>query len=169
MVSMETTPVVIAEVGELMKAVAAKFDTTDTDAERDFLAAHCPSRLESVLRELPTLGIHLLDHLTDTPTNVVALAARSGQLKGTVSKHVQRLVDAGLVQRSPVPGNRREIALSLTGDGRVVARAHRRMHDEMNRGLADFLSRYSRGELHTVVKILRDLLVAERIGVRLTP
>jgi DNA-binding MarR family transcriptional regulator len=81
---------------------------------------------------------------------------------------VQRLVDAGLVQRSPVPGSRKEVALSLTASGRTAARAHRLMHDEMNRGLEDFLSRYTRAELETVIKILKDLLRTQRVGVRLT-
>lgn len=165
---MKTKMDAIAEVSRLTQAVGDKFDTSDRDAERDFMAAHCPRRLEPVVREIPALSIHLLDHLTDEPVNVVVLAERSGQLKGTVSKHVQRLVDAGLVQRSPVPGNRKEVSLSLTDDGRAVNRVHRRMHDEMKRGLGDFLSRYTRAELATVIKILRDLLQAERIGVRLT-
>jgi DNA-binding MarR family transcriptional regulator len=169
MVSVKTKAAAIAEISDLVRAVGDKFDTTDGDAERDFMAAHCPSHLRPVVREIPALSMHLLDHLTDQPVNVVALAARAGQLKGTVSKHVQRLVDAGLVQRSAVPGNRKEVALSLTEDGRIVARVHRQMHDEMNRGLADFLARYSRAELATVIKILEDLVRARRVGVRLTP
>lgn len=169
MVSVKTKAATIAEITALVRAVGDKFDTADGDAEREFMAAHCPSHLQPAVSAIPTLTVHLLDHLTDQPVNVVALAARAGQLKGTVSKQVQRLVDAGLVQRSPVPGNRKEVALSLTEDGRVVARAHRRMHDEMNRGIDDFLSRYSRAELATVTKILGDLLNTQRIGVRLAP
>jgi len=46
-------------------------------------------------------------------------------------------------------------------------RAHRRLHDEMDRGMNDFLSRYTHAELATVAKILGDLLVTERVGVRL--
>ncbi|HZE16605.1 MAG TPA: MarR family transcriptional regulator [Mycobacterium sp.] len=164
---MKTKAAAVAEISDLLRAVGDLFDTTDGDAERDFMAAHCPSRLRSVVREMPTLSMHLLDHLTDEPTNVVALAVRAGQLKGTASKHIQRLVDAGLVKRSPVPGNRKEVALSLTEDGRTVVRVHRQMHDEMNRGLEDFLSRYSCAELATVIKILQDLLKTRRVGVRL--
>ncbi|MEZ0364660.1 MarR family winged helix-turn-helix transcriptional regulator [Mycobacterium sp. pUA109] len=164
---MKTKSDAVAEIGELIQAVGDKFDDSDGDAERDFMAEHCPRRLEPLVRDLPTLSMHLLDHIGDEPINLVALAARSGQLKGTVSKHVQRLVDAGLVQRSPVPGNRKEIALSTTADGRIVVGAHRQLHAEMDRGMHDFLCRYSRAELATVTKILRDLLKAERVGVRL--
>ena len=68
-----------------------------------------------------------------------------------------------------MPGNRKQIALKRTADGRTVAHAHRRMHEEMNRGLEDFLSRYSRAELATVIRMLEDLLKTQRVGVRLTP
>lgn len=168
MVSVKTKAAAVAEISRLVQAVGDKFDSTDVDAERDFMAAHCPSRMQRTVREMPTLSMHLLDHITDEPINVVALAARAGQLKGTVSKHVQRLVDAGLVRRSPVPGNRKEVALQLTEDGRIVAHAHRQLHGEMNRGLEEFLTRYSRAELATVIKILDDLLRTPRVGVRLT-
>ncbi|OHU94728.1 MarR family transcriptional regulator [Mycobacterium talmoniae] len=164
---MKTKAAAIAEISALIQAVGDKFDSSDVDAERDFMAQHCPPRLLPLVHDIPTLSIHLLDHITEEPINLVELAARSGQLKGTVSKHVQRLVEAGLVQRSSVPGNRKEIALSLSADGQIVALAHRRLHEEMNRGMQDFLSRYTRAELATVTKILGDLLRSERVGVRL--
>jgi len=169
MVSVKTKAVAIAEISRLLQAVGDKFDTSDIDAEREFMAAHWPTRLKPAVREIPARAMHMLDHLTEEPVKVVELAARAGLLKGTASKYVQRLVDAGLVQRSPVRGNRKEVALSLTEDGRIVARAHRRMHDEMNRGLEDFLSRYTRAELATVITILGDLLKTQRVGVRLMP
>lgn len=53
------------------------------------------------------------------------------QLKGTVSKHVQRLVDAGLVQRSPVPGNHK--GDPATADGKLLTAARSKLHDEMDR------------------------------------
>lgn len=169
MVSVKTKSDVIAQIGDLVQAVGDKFDDSDGDAERDFMAQHCPRRLQSVARDLPTLSMHLLDQIGDDPINIVTLAAQSGQLKGTVSKHVQRLVTAGLVDRQPVPGNRKEITLRLSADGRVVRRAHRRLHDEMNLGMQDFLSHYTHAELATVAKVLGDLLATERVGVRLAP
>jgi DNA-binding MarR family transcriptional regulator len=113
--------------------------------------------------------MHLLAGIADGPVSLVGLASRSGQLKGTVSKHVQRLVEAGLVVRSPIPGNRKEIALKLTADGRLVAEAHRELHDEMAAGLRDFLMRYPNSELEVLVKVLRDLMVAKKVGVRISP
>lgn len=169
MVSMKTKSALVADIGALVGAVGDKFDSEEGDAERDYLARHCPARLERTVRELPTLSMHLLAELADGPISVVGLAARAGQLKGTVSKHVQRLVDAGLVQRTPIPGNRKEIELSPTLDGDVVIDVHRRMHVEMDAGISDFLSRYSNAELMVVSRVLQDLLVARKDGVRIVP
>jgi DNA-binding MarR family transcriptional regulator len=169
MVSMKTKSALIADINDLVGVVVDKFDADeDGDAERDFMAERCPDRLRDAVRSLPTLSMHLLAAISDGPVSVVGLAARSGQLKGTVSKHVQRLVEAGLVMRTPIPGNRKEIELSPTVDGELILDAHRRMHDEMAAGLHDFLRRYSTAELQVLAKVLRDLATARKVGVRIT-
>ena len=114
MVSMKTKSALISDIGTMIREVGDLFDSEEGDAERDYMAARCPRRLERTVRTLPTLSIHLLERNSDEPVSVVGLAARSGQLKGTVSKHVQRLVDADLVRRELIPGNRKEVALTLT-------------------------------------------------------
>jgi DNA-binding MarR family transcriptional regulator len=167
MVSVKTKSALVDEIGTLVREVGDKFDSEEGDAERDYIAASCPKRLERKVRTLPTLSMHLMDTIANEPVSVVGLAARSGQLKGTVSKHVQRLVDADLVRREPIPGNRKSVALTLTDDGRLVAEVHRQMHAEMRQGMQDFLSRYSNAELAVLAKVLRDLLGAEKVGVRI--
>jgi DNA-binding MarR family transcriptional regulator len=142
-------------------------DDEEGDAERDFMVQRCPDRMEGVIRALPTLSMHLLAAVAEAPVSVVGLAARSGQLKGTVSKHVQRLVEAGLLRRDAIPGNRKEIELRLTADGELLAEAHRQMHEEMAGGLHDFLQRYTNAELHVVERMLRDLASARKVGVRI--
>ena len=158
MVSVKTKAEAVDEIGALLNALAETDDGVDD--ERDYLVDACPARLEPVIREMPTLAIHLLAAIGDGATNIVGLAARSGQLKGTVSKQVQRLVEAGLVQRSPVEGNRKEIHLSLTDDGVVLDRVHRRMHEEKFDALRDFLLRYTGAELLTLTKVLGDLVAS---------
>ena len=168
MVSVKTKSGLVEDITALMDAVADRFDgDEDTDAEHDFVASHCPAGLEAAVRSLPKLSMHLLDAIAAGPVGIVGLAAKSGQLKGTVSKHVQRLVEAGLVVRTPVPGNRKEIELRLTADGERVAEAHRELHEEMNRGWRDFLMRYSANELQVLTKVLRDLASARKVGVRM--
>lgn len=168
MVSMKTKLALIGSINTLVGAVGDKFESDDDgDAERDFMASRLPPRMEHLIRTLPTLSLHLLAAIADGPVSVVGLAARSGQLKGTVSKHVQRLVDAGWVERAPIPGNRKEIELTMTADGRAVAEVHRQLHDEMECGVSDFLQRYSNADLQVVQKVLQDLLAAGKDGVRI--
>jgi DNA-binding MarR family transcriptional regulator len=112
--------------------------------------------------------MHLLAAIAAGPVSVIGLASRSGQLKGTVSKHVQRLVEAGLVARMPIPGNRKEIELTLTADGELVVAAHQQLHDEMALGVHDFLQAYSNADLQVVATMLQDLLSASKDGVRIS-
>lgn len=170
MVSVKTKLALVDDITALIGAVGDRFDDDDDgDAERDFIVDRCPARLERALRDLPTLSMHLLADIADGPVSVVGLAARSGRLKGTVSKHVQRLVAAGLVTRQSIPGNRKEIELSLTADGELVVGVHRELHAEMNSGWRDFLLRYTSAELQVLTKVLGDLAAARRVGVRLVP
>lgn len=167
---MKTKSVLIADINDLVGAVGDKLRSDgDSDDERDFMAQRCPPRLQPAVRSLPTLSMHLLAAIAEGPVSVVGLAARSGQLKGTVSKHVQRLVEAGLVDRTPIPGNRKELELGLTEDGELVAEVHRQLHAEMTHGVRDFLTRYTNAELEVVAKVLGDLLAVPKVGVRLTP
>lgn len=176
MVSVKTKSEAVAEITRLIAAVSDKFDgyRDEADAEREYLATRMPARLTATLGDVPTLAIHLLAAIAESvrigdEMNIVQLATHAGQLKGTVSKHVQRLVEAGLVTREPVPGNRKELRLGLTADGRRVADAHARMHDEMDGGFRDFLVRYTVAELAVLTKVLDDLARSERAGVRLVP
>ncbi|WP_166906513.1 MarR family winged helix-turn-helix transcriptional regulator [Mycobacterium sp. DL440] len=167
---MKTKLELIDAITGLMATVGDRLGNDgEGDAERDFMAAECPQRLQAAVRGLPTSAMHLLAEIGDGPVSVVGLAARTGRLKGTVSKHVQRLVEAGLAVRTPVPGNRKEIELGLTADGELVVELHRQLHEEMNRGAREFLLRYSGADLQVLVKILGDLAGAHKDGVRLVP
>ncbi|MCV7134825.1 MarR family transcriptional regulator [Mycobacterium hodleri] len=169
---MKTKSALVADVVDLLGAVGDKFEiemtgSEDDDAERDFIAQRCPARLSARVHEASTLSMHLLAAIADGPVSVVGLAARSGQLKGTVSKHVQRLVEADLVARRAIPGNRKEVELVLTDDGELVAAAHQQLHDEMDAARRDFLAAYGNAELQVVATVLRDLLAATKDGVRI--
>ncbi|MEH3138710.1 MAG: MarR family transcriptional regulator [Mycobacterium kyogaense] len=155
---MATKADAVARIEDLLVALAELDD--GRDAERDYLVASCPERLERVIRQMPTMAIHVMAAIGEGATNIVGLSARTGQLKGTVSKHVQRLVEAGLVDRSAVPGNRKEVRLTLTEDGVLLDRVHRRMHAEKSEALRDFLVRYSSAELQTLATVLGDLLAS---------
>lgn len=168
---MKTKLEAVSEIGRLIGDVVELFDSDD-DVERSYLQQRLPAHLQALVATMPRSSVHLLATIdvelrAGRTVNVVGLAAQSGRLKGTVSKHVQRLVDAGLVRREPVPGNRKEIRLELTANGRQVVQVHREMRDEMDASLRQFLLRYTEEELAVATRMLHDLSGMRRDGVRL--
>ncbi len=81
----------------------------------------------AIAGELKTLGLSipqfdLLSTLTEREGSTQQeLAERLYVTKGNVSGLVDRLVEAGLVERRPIPGDRRSHALHLTPRGRELA------------------------------------------------
>jgi DNA-binding MarR family transcriptional regulator len=75
-------------------------------------------------RELAALGISmellglLIEIRLAEPVTPTALAARTGFALTTLSDYVERLEDAGEVQRDPNPADRRSHLLSVTPKGR---------------------------------------------------
>jgi DNA-binding MarR family transcriptional regulator len=61
-----------------------------------------------------------------------------------VSKHLRKLVDAGLVQRALESADARRVALHLTAEGDAIREAADRLGEEMER---DFLSVLTQEEL----------------------
>ncbi len=116
MVSVKTKSVLVDEINELIGAVG-EFDSAEGDAERDYMASTARRVLSDTARRLADAR--------HAPACRHRRRARSASwalpplrpAQGTASKHVQRLVEAGLVERSPNPGNRKEVVLSLTADG----------------------------------------------------
>lgn len=75
-------------------------------------------RTEYAWERLPMAQVELLQRLADEPgLRVTELAARHRLATNTVSTLVQQMVDAGLVQRSPDPADRRATTITLTADG----------------------------------------------------
>ena len=85
--------------------------------------------------------------LGDTPRNLRQLADSLDVVPSTALRMVDRLVAAGLVERSAVPGNRRESRLSLTARGRRTVRTvtGRRRRDLL--AVVDRIDPARRGEL----------------------
>lgn len=87
------------------------------------------------------------------------LAERLYVTKGNVSGLVNRLADQGLVKRSPIAGDKRSYALSLTAKGQALAEAGIRLHEDYVRST---LGRMPRGER----EMLGNLLIRLRDAVR---
>jgi DNA-binding MarR family transcriptional regulator len=112
-------------VNNLVNATVASIDTVAV-----------ANRLRPVLlqvgrelrREARALGVSpgqvaLLVSIKQEPgIGVRELAARERVSPAGISGHVDRLVSAGLVTRTPSPSDRRRVGLNLTDDGRRVLR-----------------------------------------------
>jgi DNA-binding MarR family transcriptional regulator len=173
MVFVETKRDVIASIGDLTGRIAARFAEEDAD-EQTHMRAMCSPGTQRVLDELSVEMLHLLDAIpvgnaSDESVNVVSLSQATGTPKGTVSKRLQRLTDAGAISRFRIPGNRKEIHLRLTPIGEEIRAAHRSLHEQMGEVLDEFLARYSAAELAALHRILNDLLRMPRDGVRFRP
>jgi DNA-binding MarR family transcriptional regulator len=119
---------------------------------------------ELIALELPVLAAHdvsmwgysVLTALDDTPVRTqAALAEAIGADKSRIIGTLDELQNAGLIERTPDPGDRRVRLLSITPEGRRVRRAVRkdiRAHEEEL--LATIRSRADR---EAFVRVLRTL------------
>ena len=66
-------------------------------------------------------------------TNVTKLAEHTGVTKGAVSQTISKLVRKGLVRKTHLPGNDKEVVLELTNLGRIGFQNHEKFHmDTLN-------------------------------------
>jgi DNA-binding MarR family transcriptional regulator len=98
------------------------------------------SRLRRVLRSsvrqefpwesLPMAQVEVMQRLAEEPgIGVSGLAERQRLATNTVSNLVQQMVTAGLVERTPRPGDRRAANLSLTKGGTEILAAWQAAND----------------------------------------
>ena len=87
----------------------------------------------SELHELTPVQAKLICVLAFGPRGMAELAKRFGVEKATLTGLVDRAEQRGLVRRSPVPGDRRALHVTLTDAGRRAATAfHSEATEELN-------------------------------------
>ena len=132
--------------------------------ERPDLAAMLGPLVRTLIAiELPVLADHdvsmwgysVLTALDDTPVRTqAALAEAIGADKSRIIGTLDELQDAGLIERTPDPDDRRVRLLSITPKGRRVRRAVRkdiRVHEDR------LLAKLSRIEREAFLRALRTL------------
>ncbi|MBE7007664.1 MAG: MarR family transcriptional regulator [Ruminococcaceae bacterium] len=71
--------------------------------------------------------IQVLEYLLENEEreeNMSAIAARLGITRSNFTKIVNRLVDKGLLEKSPLPGSRKELRVSVNAKGRALYEAY---------------------------------------------
>ena len=98
-----------------------------------------------------------LEALTNGPLRLGDLGTRLGIAPSTLSRNLDRLVERGLVERGPDPGDRRALRAELTTKGRDAVEGVRRYEIEFARNIVDRLVDAPR-----TVEALDELLAAVR-------
>lgn len=154
----------ISNILELGGKLAVKYDSED-DQEVAWMQQHCDDpALLPLLDKLSVTMLHVLEAIGHLgPVNGVTVSREFRVSKGGVSKITRRLIALGLIEKTTRPDNNKEVYFHLTPLGEGLFDLHRRLHESMNIGLLDFLSRYNTAELAVVQRLLSDLLERPRL------
>ncbi len=82
------------------------------------------------------------------------LANRLGITTGTLTVQVEKLVQAGLIERQSIEGDRRSVLVSLTAQGREVFREHNSLHLTLTEDLTRHLSPDQRQSLSQMLALM---------------
>lgn len=106
--------------------------------------------------ELPALALDILLFIANNPDKGTAsdICQFRGMKPGIVSVHVDRLAAAGLLERRPVPGDRRKTKLVCTEAAADIIRRGRELQGRFADALLSGLDRESLEAFHRCLAIL---------------
>jgi DNA-binding MarR family transcriptional regulator len=105
-------------------------------------------------------SVHVIDCIgRHEPINSTAIAERMELSKASITKISGKLLADGLVKRTQLKDNRKEIYFRLTVRGRKVFELHNRLHQTEAARFQLFLDRYSDEELTVIRHFLQDFNV----------
>ncbi|WP_299809443.1 MarR family winged helix-turn-helix transcriptional regulator [uncultured Shewanella sp.] len=81
------------------------------------------------------------------PMRMKELAQKIGITTGTLTVQVDKMVDAGLVIRTPHASDRRSILVELTDSGRVMFEEHDKLHVQLTQDLTAKFTDKERSQL----------------------
>ena len=102
----------------------------------------------------PTAARTLATILRHGPVRLTSVAAHVDLEPSRISKEVNRLVDAGLVEQAADETDGRAVLLSVTGAGRQALDRYRETADQI---LADRMGDWDDGDLHQLADLLARL------------
>ena len=107
---------------------------------------HTPSLSFGTGVLMHTKEIHTVQAIGRHPgINVTKLAENAGVTKGAVSQTINKLVRKGLVRKTHLPGNNKEIILELTNLGQIGFQNHEKFHMDT----LDIAREYYKGQLES--------------------
>lgn len=153
----EEMPQLISRIERSMYRIL--ISETDEDQDRLWLMERISDdRLKKLLPRLSVSSLHVLDVIrTNEGIKGADIARDMGITKGAVSKITRKLLDQGLVQKSQLPGNLKEIYFSVTPLGAELAELHRLFHQEKDQKVIELLTSYDAASLQIVADFLEKL------------
>ncbi|MEJ8547914.1 MarR family transcriptional regulator [Brevibacillus borstelensis] len=149
----------IAEVISLFEKIGQRMQEED-DEERHWLLEHCKNPvLEALLKDMTVMELHVLDAIGQLePVNGITISKQFKIPRGSVSKITRRLIKRGLVRTEFLPKNKKEILFCTTPLGKDLFKLHQALHRQIEKGVTQFLQKYTYDELNVIVRMLKDSL-----------
>lgn len=115
-------------------------------------------RLKGLLPHLSVSSLHVLDviHLHDSIKGI-DIARDMGITKGAVSKITRKLLDQGLIRKTQLPDNQKEVYFSVTPLGDELAGLHRLFHEEKDQKVTKLLASFDTASLEIVADFLEKM------------
>ncbi|MNO44454.1 MarR family protein [compost metagenome] len=132
---------------------------TDEDQDRLWLMEHISDdRIKKMLPRLSVSSLHVLDVINrHEGIKGVDVARDMGITKGAVSKITRKLLEQGLIRKTQLPDNLKEIYFSVTPLGVELAELHRLFHQEQDQKAMELFTGYDEASLEIVADFLEKL------------
>lgn len=166
----QDTKSVSEEIMSLFSKIGARFEAEDDD-EKQWMIDHSSNpRIAEVLEDFTVMMLHVLDAIGQLePVNGITISKHFDMQKGTISKSTRRLLAKKLIEKESLPNNKKEVLFRLTPLGRELFEVHRALHQQMGKGIIQFLQRYEPDKLEFLVGMLQDFLKTPRIDLEFRP
>ncbi|MFD2211938.1 MarR family transcriptional regulator [Virgibacillus halophilus] len=151
---------IILELLTLSGKLIQKWNVEGDDEEIQWMLHHCTNpALKEVLKEITVSMLHVLEAIGQLePVNGITISQKMNIPKGTVSKATRRLADKQLINSSTRPNNKKERIFHTTALGKELFYLHRDLHQEIEKNVIRFLSKYKQSELDILTRITQDML-----------
>lgn len=101
--------------------------------------------------------LHVIAAIGDIKSpNVTSIAKLMDMTRGGVSKIIQKLIKAGLVDSYQQPDNHQKIFYRLTETGKSIYREHDARHQLWEKRDNEFLSRFSEEKLNEITSFMKQ-------------
>ncbi|WP_055107125.1 MarR family transcriptional regulator [Paenibacillus ihumii] len=132
---------------------------SDEDQDRLWLTERVADhRLKKLVPRLSISSLHVLDviYMHDGIIGI-DIAREMGLTKGAVSKITRKLLEQGLIRKTQLPDNLKEIYFSVTPLGAELAELHRLFHQEKDQKAMELLASFDGPSLEIVADFLEKL------------